>query len=283
MPAILTSNISAMSAAQFVNTVLNDESNIYIAVGSDSSYPWSNENVPPMPLDNINDETTFRERIIGIKRVNISNVMLMVPRTQWAPGKSFELLSETNISPRKATNYYCITNNNYVYQCIGKSAPDIITTVGGEPDLKLPSMETIDGYTWKFLYNITPTMINDGMLLDSWIPVPYNKHGIYPGGTITEDQNSYGDKNANWTLGAFRVLISIEIGDEGDKIPYDTEFRQVGLLYDPQDNSGNYIAGDLYSKSEFNSLSGQLFYLENKRVIKRAEGQSELLQVLLSF
>lgn len=283
MPAILTSEISAISAAQFVNNILNNESNIYIAIGADDTYPWNNENVPPAPSDSLNDENTFRERIIGIKRVSIANVMLMMPRTQWSPGMSFNPLSDTNTSPRKATDFYCITSNNFVYQCINKSSPEIITTDGGEPDLKLPAVTTIDGYTWKFLYNITTKMINDGMLLDAWMPVPYNKHGVYPGGTITEDQHSYGDVNANWTLGAFRVLITVELGDEGTTIPYTTEFRQIGLLYDPQDNDGAYIAGESYSKSEFDSSSGKLFYLENKRVIKREEGQKEMLQILLSF
>lgn len=283
MPAILTSNISSISAAQFVNNILNDESNIYIAVGGNEDYPWSNENVPPAPNDTITDEKTFRERIIGIKRVNIGNVMLMVPRTNWEPGKAFNVLSESNIAPRKATDYYCITSKNFVYQCIDKSAPEIVTTPGAEPDLMLSSVKTVDGYTWKFLYNITTKMVNDGMLLDAWMPVPYNKHGVYPGGSITEEQNSYGDANANWTLGSFRVLVSVELADEGDIIPYDTEYRQIGLLYDPQDNEGQYIAGDAYAKNDFNVNSGRLFYLENRRVIKRTEDQIELLQVLLSF
>lgn len=283
MPAILTSNISAISAAQFVNNIVNDESNIYIAVGGDASHPWDNENVPPIPVDSIKDEKTFRENLIGIKRVNVANVMLMAPRIEWAPGMTFNVLSETNPAPRKATDYYCLTSNNFVYQCIGKRDDNIITTIGSEPDLKIDSMETADGYTWKFLYNITTKMVNDGMLVDDWMPVPYNKHGVYPGGTITEDQNSYGDVNANWTLGAFRVLITIELSDEGEVIPYDIEFRQVGLLYDPQDAEGNFIAGSSYAKADFNAQSGRLFYLENKRVIKREEGQTELLHVLLSF
>ena len=116
MPAILTSNISAISAAQFVNNILNDESNIYIAVSRDASHPWDNENIPPVPADSIKDEKTFRENIIGIKRLNVANVMLMVPRTQWAPGMTFNVLSETNQVPRKATEYYCLTSNNFVYQ-----------------------------------------------------------------------------------------------------------------------------------------------------------------------
>lgn len=283
MPAILPSHISAVSAAQFVNNVMNDGCNIYVAIGRNGDHPWDKENVPPTPNDTITEEKEFRERLFGIKRVNISNVMLMVPRTKWAPELVFEPLSETNISPKRATNYYCITSNNYVYQCIGKAADDIVTSIGSEPDLKLPSVTTADGYTWKFLYNITTKMVNDGMLLDAWMPVPYNKHGEYPGGTITEDQNSYGDPNANWTLDAFRVLITVKIANEGDIIPYDTEYRQVGILYDPVDTEGNIIAGDAYNREGFDPNSGHLIYLENRRVIKRTEGQSEMLQVLLSF
>lgn len=281
MPAILKSEISTMNAAMFVNNMMNDESNIYLAVASDASYPWENEDVPPAPLDNLQDEATFRSRIIGIKRCTISNCMLMVPRVNWQVGMSFNPLSETSPTPRRALDYYCVTSDNFVYQCVGKDNPEALTMEGGEPDLKVSDQKTIDGYTWKFLYDITAQMINAGMFLDSWMPVPYNKHGVYPGGTITEDQNSYGDPNANWTLGAFRILITVELEDEGDVIPYDTEFRQVGLLYDPQDNGGSFIAGESYKASDFDTNSGHLFYLENRRVIKRATGQTELLQVLL--
>lgn len=283
MPAILKSDISAISAAQFVNNLINSDSNIYIGVGRDSSYPWTNENVPPTPIDNITDETDFREKLIGIKKVSTTDVMIMIPKVQWSVGMTFDVLSETDSAPKRATNYYCITSNNYVYQCIGKSASGIVTTAGAEPDLKLASVTTIDGYTWKFLYNITTQMVNAGMVLDDWIPVPYNKHGVYPGGTITEDQHSYGDVNANYTLGAYRVLINVTLGNEGTAIPYDTEYRQIGILYDPLDSDGDFISGDNYSKSEFNYESGSLFFLENRRTTTRNEGQSETLQCLLSF
>lgn len=283
MPAILTSNISAINAAVFVNNIINDESNVYLAVAADATHPWENEDVPPTPVDNITDEKAFRERIIGIKRANVSNCMLMVPRINWVVGKEFNPLNEETPSPKRALDFYCLTSDNFVYQCIGKSENGILTTSGGEPDLMLDNYNTVDGYTWKFLYDITPNMVNNGMLLESWMPVPYNKHGVYPGGTVTENQHSYGDVNANWTLGAFRALITIELNDEGSNIPYDTEFRQVGLLYDPLNKDGEFIAGEAYSAENFDTTSGHLFYIENKRVVKRAEGQSELLQLLVCF
>lgn len=283
MPAILTSNMSTLAATSFVDMLSAGESNIYLAIGGGAEHPWENENVPPTPTDTLQDEKAFREGIIGIKHVSIQNAMLMIPRVNWQVGMAFNPLSETAIGPRKALDYYCLTSDNFVYQCVKKDSDDIYTQVGGEPDLMIADQHTIDGYTWKFLYNVTTQMVNEGMLLDAWMPVPYNKHGVYPGGTITEEQNSYGDRNANWTLGAFRVLLTVELEDETPDIPYDTEFRQVGLIEAPRDAEGTLISGDTYAASEFDINSGNLIYLENRKVIKRETGQSEMLQVLLCF
>ena len=283
MPAILTSNISALSASCFVDMLDDGNSNIYLAIGGGAEHPWENENVPPTPTDTLQDEKSFREGIIGIKKVSIQNAMLMVPRVNWEVGMAFNTLSETQIGPRKALDYYCITSNNFVYQCVKKDSDDIYTQAGGEPDLMIEDQHTVDGYTWKFLYNITTQMVNEGMLLDAWMPVPYNKHGVYPGGTITESQNSYGDPNANWTLGAFRVLLTVELEDEAPDITYDDEFRQVGLIEAPRDKNGDLISGDTYAANEFDTNSGHLIYLENRKVIKRENGQTELMQSLLCF
>ena len=42
MPAILKSEIATMNAALFVDNLMNNESNVYLAVASDASYPWEN-------------------------------------------------------------------------------------------------------------------------------------------------------------------------------------------------------------------------------------------------
>lgn len=284
MPAILTSNMSSLAATSFVDMLSAGESHIYLAIGGGAEHPWDNENIPPTPTDTLKDEQKFRAGIIGIKHVSIQNAMLMVPRVNWRAGMIFNTLSKTAIGPKKALDYYCITADNFVYQCVGKdSNKKIYTQIGGEPDLMIDDQHTIDGYTWKFLYDVTTQMVNEGMLLDAWMPVPYNKHGVYPGGTITESQNSYGDRNANWTLGAFRVLLTVELEDEAPDITYDDEFRQIGLIEAPRNVSGTLITGDTYASNEFDTNSGNLIYLENRKVIKRESGQTELLQVLLCF
>lgn len=283
MPAILTSNVSAIEAALFVNAITNGGSNLYLAIARDDEYPWDDEDTPPTPLDTVQEENELREKIIGIVRAHSQNVMLMVPRVDWAVGEEFNLMDETLPGTRKALDYYCLTSNNMVYQCVGKSDDGILTTEGGEPDLMIPNQSTIDGYTWKFMYDITTQMVNDGMLLDAWMPVPFNYKAEYPGGTLTENQYYYGDPHANWTLGAFRVLVVVELGNMLPDITYDVSFRQIALILDPQDSEGNYLAGQWYNNTQFDINSGQLFYIENRKVVNRTEGQTELAQALLCF
>ena len=281
MPAILTSQMSSLAASSFIDMVSAGSVNLYIAVGGTT--PWADETVPDTPTDTLTDENNFRKNIIGIKKVSVENAMLMVPRVDWEIGMEFNTLSNSTIGPRKALDYYCLTGNNFVYQCVGKSSSATTTQAGCEPDLMIADQTTVDGYTWKFLYNITTQMVNEGMLLDSWMPVPYGKQGVYPGGTLTEQQHSYGDVYANWTLGAFRVLLTVELKDEGEAIPYDVTFRKIGLIESPRDRSGTLLAGDTYKSNEFDTNSGHLIYRENRCPITRATGQTELLQTLLCF
>ncbi len=280
MPAILTSNASVIAAENFVSSIQENDSNLYLGVGrgyddqemtttpngpstpTDGHYDdynrWHDEYTPPTPRDTQNDVKNFLANLIGIKKIMPSNIMLVVPRNDWAPGKVYFPLNPAAVAGKRAQNYYCLTSdergNNNVWVCIGKSDSAAGSTV--EPSLAYRetthettshnigyhyvannTVKTGDGYEWLFLYNITSTMINAGLLLENWMPVPYNHHGVF-GGTITETQQLYGDTNANRTLGAYRVLVTCTLGDEGDAIPYSCIYRQIGLLMDPRAKEG---------------------------------------------
>ena len=119
MPAILTSQMSSLAASSFIDMVSAGSVNLYIAVGGTT--PWTDETVPDTPTDTLTDENNFRKNIIGIKKVSVENAMLMVPRVDWEIGMEFNTLSNSTIGPRKALDYYCLTGNNFVYQCVGNS------------------------------------------------------------------------------------------------------------------------------------------------------------------
>ena len=305
MPAILTNNLSVINAENFVDSFINGDSNVYMAIGRgydeediigdknrDQWEEWTDESNPPTPRDTIAEQNDFRTHIIGIKRVQINNIMLMVPRIDWKAGMIFKPINTASIAGTRATDYFCINSNNEVWMCI--TSPNTVTLENSEPllsnekvtineDNKTYELETTDGYKWRYMYNILAAVVNSGMLLENWMPVPFNKHGVYPGGMLTEAQDLYGDINANRTLGAYRVLVTATLRDEGDKIPYSAIYRQIGLIVDPRDTAGNFLTGDVYADKEFDVLSGELVYLENKSPIHREEGQNETLNLLLVF
>jgi hypothetical protein len=316
MPAILTNNLSVINAENFVDSFINGDSNIYMAIGrgydneedkigdykkdqweewSDKNNPSIDESNPPTPRDTIAEQNDFRTSIIGIKRVQINNIMLMIPRIDWKAGMIFKPINTASIAGTRATDYFCINSNNEVWMCIGTPKENnAVTKDKSEPLLssdkviqnkenKMYELTTTDGYTWRYMYNILASVVNSGMLLENWMPVPFNKHGVYPGGMLTETQEAKGDVNANRTLGAYRVLVTATLRDEGDKIPYSAIYRQIGLIVDPLDTAGNFLTGDVYADTEFDVLSGELVYLENKSPIHREEGQNETLNLLLIF
>ena len=280
MPAILKTDFSVINAENFVDSFVNGNSNIFLAVGR-SEDEWADETLPPTPTDTIASEVDMRNNIIGIKRVLVTGIMIMVPRIEWKAGLTFNIISDSAVSGKRATDYFCITSNNDVYQCI--LAPGNVTAEGAEPTAHAAEVSTADGYKWKYLYTVTAAMVNNGMLLDNWMPVPFNKHGEYPGGTLTDSQYLQGDVNSNRILGAYRVLVTATLGNEGDTIPYSITYRQVALLVDPTDNDGTRLEGDLYAKSEFDYLSGEMIYFENRRPVAREESQKETMSLLIIF
>lgn len=303
MPAILTNNLSVINAENFVDSFINGDSNLYMAVGrgyddgddtsdlsKDDYEKWADESNPPTPTDTIEEQNTFRNYIIGAKRVQINNIVIMIPRIEWKAGMIFKPINTDSVAGVRATDYFCINSNNEVWMCI--YSPGTVTQNTSEPLLANGSINpennqyeitTADGYKWRFMYSITASMVNNGLLLENWMPVPFNKHGVYPGGTITDTQYNYGDVNANRTLGAYRVLVTVTLKDEGDKIPYTAIYRQIGLIVDPLDGDGAFITGDVYAKEEFDVMSGELIYLENKSPIHREQSQNETLNLMLIF
>lgn len=302
MPAILTNNLSVINAENFVDSFINGDSNIYMAIGQgydegdntgkkskDDYNKWLDESNPPTPRDSKDEQDAFRNGIIGAKRVQINNIMIMIPRIDWKPGAKFNPINTANKAGTRAQDYFCINSNNEVWMCI--TSGEGYTEVGCEPLLATGSpvtgtqyeITTGDGYTWKFMYNITAEMVNNGMLLENWMPVPFNKHGDWPGGLLTQSQYYFGDLNANRTMGAYRVLVTSTLKDEGSKIPYSVIYRQIGLIVDPKDKNKAFLTGDVYAKEDFDINSGELVYLENKSPIHREEGQVETLNLMLIF
>lgn len=324
MSAILTEEFSSECAQAFLSSLDTSDSNIkknvYLTIGRTSE--WTDETTPPTPTDIFQknttdtvtqtDKVTLRSNIVGIKKIYYTNMMLTIPRNDWAVGKVYNIVpnyyvngtmlaSPHNYAPsgRRMTDYYCLNSENDVFICVATpgnytAGANINTPIatgynekgtlvsGGscEPIFSNSSADivTADGYTWKYAYSVTSNMAENGFLLANWMPVPYKKGGI-----TTGNQGLYGIKNAHEVFGAYRVAISINLEDEGTAIPYTTVFRQVGILVDPMNSSGALLTNEVYGAADFNINSGNLVYIENRKPIPRDESQSETLKLILVF
>ena len=158
MPAILTSNASVIAAENFVSSIHENDTNLYLGVGrgyddwmmnrpenpedpEDGAYDdfnrWTDEYTPPTPRDTLNDVSNFLANLIGIKKIMPSNIMLVVPRNDWAPGKVYFPVNPGAVAGKRAQNYYCLTSdergNNNVWACIAREESAGPSTV--EPSL----------------------------------------------------------------------------------------------------------------------------------------------------
>jgi hypothetical protein len=278
---LLSTEFSSTQTCGFLDNIDAGLHYLYIAVGRNDSNAWIVESSPPAPTDTINDEADFRDKIIGIKKISAQSMAILIKNVKWEPNVNFKPLVADALYPKRALDFYVVTSENMVFECI--YAPETPTLEGCEPSLKNDYVETPDGYIWRYLYEINPQQINNGLIIPGWMPVSYNMHGVFPGGSITPNQNSYGDNNANFALGAWHLLIMGVLEDEGMAIPYYTSFRQVGLILDPRDNDGVLLTGERYPAASFDRNSGNLIYLENREVIYRTPDQREELKLVLSF
>jgi hypothetical protein len=323
MSAILKTVFSAINASQFVDAIYSGESNLYVAIGrrnewaADTVYANASEQNPPVPTNSLKVENDFRNNIIALKRVNITNIIPVVPRVNWTSGVEYNVLNETSTTPYRANNYYVNNRLNYVYKLIEKAGN--AGNAQYEPDEFTSGHNKGDGYTWKFLYDVSAYLSNQGLMLDNWLPVPYafkggltythmNDDTMAMTGTLTENQidHAYGVKRSNMELEAYRVMVHVTLDDtENDAIPEDISFRQVGLILDPQlqttpagagatmlgdfISDGKFTAGDIITPTStdpntaYDKRTGQILYLENRKPIHRVSGQSEQIEIIVSF
>jgi hypothetical protein len=143
---------------------------------------------PPSPKDNFEEEDSYWDTMVALKKINSSDVRQVVPRRKWSSGTTYDMYrndySRTNTAAVSgATNLYAATyfvlNTDYrVYECLQNGTdPD---NPNGRPSLDEPTFTDLeprsagtsgDGYIWKYLYTIKPSDIVKFESTD-YIPVP---------------------------------------------------------------------------------------------------------------
>jgi len=191
MAAIITDQIRILNAKNFVAGVTTSTNSYYSFVGltnpTNIQSDWDVN--PPSPSDNFDEENNYWDTMIALKKIDKSDVALVVRKLFWVSGTTYDMYRHdySILKPARSgsTNLYSsryfVVNSDYrVYICLQNgTTPE---TPKGQPSLDEPVFTDLepksagtsgDGYIWKYLYTIKPSEISKFESID-FISVPLN-------------------------------------------------------------------------------------------------------------
>ena len=190
MAAIITDQIRILNAKNFVAGVTTTDNAYYSFIGlpnpTDYESDWDTD--PPSPKDNFEQEDSYWDNMIAMKKITSSDVRQVVPRRAWSSGTTYDMYrsdySRTNTAKVSgatnlySANYFVINSDYRVYECLHNGIDP--ENPNGKPSLDEPTFTDLeprsagtsgDGYIWKYLYTIKPSDIVKFESTD-YIPVP---------------------------------------------------------------------------------------------------------------
>ena len=195
MSAIVTDKFRILNASSFVDSIDNSSNSFYVFVGlSNASTPPSGfgrdpewDTNPPDPTDNIDYLNHYEGTMLFGKKITSANVRRVIRRINWISGQTYEMYrpdySGINSAPTTGAlrlydaNYYVVNSDYRVYICISNgSSGEKRTGNASQIEPTFTDLEPVtldDGYTWKYLYTMSPS---DVIKFDStdYITVPNN-------------------------------------------------------------------------------------------------------------
>lgn len=276
MATLIKHNTHVENSLRFVDTyglAAQATERLYLATGLAAG--WLDPANPDPLLDTIDEETDFWTNLIGMKLIDSTNTIPIVPRINWVSGNTYVVL-DTSSETAYNSSFYVMNTEYRVYHCIvaggGTSTQEPLLAaedVNGE-------IVAGDGYTWQYLYEL-PQVVIDNLLNDTWMPVNYSDY-IDAGDTKRDDQAVY-------TLGSKYVLVFVTLDDtEPDLGASGTSYSQTAIISNPLDSGGvNRLAATTAAAAGVTASSGNVLHIENKFAITRAANQTEIVQTILQF
>jgi hypothetical protein len=216
MSAIVTDQFRILNASNFVDSVNDSSNSYYVFVGLSNPTTSgfgrdSNWNTtPPNPTDNIDYLNHYESTILFGKKVTSANIRRVIRKIDWTSGQRYEMYrpdySAINPSPTTGSmrlydaNYYVLNSDYKVYICIDNGSSGIQTSGNAsqiEPTFTdLEPSQLSDGYTWKYLYTVSPS---DIIKFDSteYITLPNNWETSTDSQIVAVRENGNSDLNSN--------------------------------------------------------------------------------------
>lgn len=188
MPAIVTDKLRLLNCKNFIDDVSLGGYYVFLGLPNPQSQDTNWDTSTPNPIDTDLYLNSYRDTILGVKKINTSDVIRVIPKLSWVTGRKYDMYrhdySVYNVSAiasasRLYDSQYVIINHDFrVYICLNNgSAPSnqntgVVSTVEPLHTDVSPRKES-DGYVWKYLYTLSPA---DVLKFDStnYISVPNN-------------------------------------------------------------------------------------------------------------
>lgn len=166
MASLFTKNFGIVNARNFETFLTGGFANTYVAIGRGA--PWPNSDTPTSPTDTSNTFYDFWNNAIGMKKINASDMNLVIPRVDWSSGTQYtEYTQDTELFYKGVSaniaydnKFYVRNTKDQIFKCLF-NANNASSTIMPEIaiDGQLPEnafIETGDGYKWKYMYTIPP-------------------------------------------------------------------------------------------------------------------------------
>jgi len=194
MAAVVTDQFRILNASNFIDSVIDSNNSYYVflglaspsspSVGFGRSSDWDSNT--PSPYDNLSYSTHYRDTALFGKKISGSSIRRVIRKVTWTTNTRYDMYrhdynAADNVAPNSQlgrlydSNYYVINSDYRIYICLdnGSSGSNLKGDVSlNEPtSTDLEPVTLADGYTWKYLYSISPS---DVIKFDSteYISVP---------------------------------------------------------------------------------------------------------------
>lgn len=295
MATNITKNDFSVMTAKTLLDAMNldtDPTRVFMSIGR--SGDWTAEPTPDDVDDSIEQEVAARDNILGVKMVTPENVSHVIRRNDWTTGTVYDTYAEAAAIGVFTTAFYVMTDEYNVYKCIGNNSDSASTE---KPTGQSTSIfSTADGYQWKFMFNVSA---GDALnfLTSSWIPVPTGDRrtaaqiavenaaipDVYPDYTGVPI-GGHGSSAIHELGAGYLMFVSDMIGDE---LPVDISFRQIMLMENLRNNSGDAIEDSVAlpgtEPTDMDVRSGRSLFMRNQAAVTRNSDQTEKLQLVISF
>ena len=210
MTTVVSNSFKVFNVDNFINSFSNNS--YYLFTGF--AIPYEDDNFPPAIGDCPKDVTLdVHDYMISGKRLSATDVVKMINRYDWVSGEVYDQYTHDNSSLNNA-RFYVLVNEGAsysVFKCLSNNngAPSTSSPTISGTSTNNNIYSTIDGYQWKFMYQITASNFNKFATVD-YIPVYANNdvsNNAVSGSIDFISVVSAGNNYASYTSGTLQTVF----------------------------------------------------------------------------